>query len=136
MTTLASGLETGRRPAPEPDEPGDRHQEAPRQVVAGPDAIDEMIEIHGGRLHVRADRTAWIDVADARAARDGHPVGFATRELVGYVTLADGGVVAVVGVCSRRGCLLQPSASTQSLGCPSAGATFRPDGRVLDPGGH
>ena len=106
------------------------------RTIAGPDAIDEMIEIHRGRLHVRADRADWIDVVDAGAARHGLPVWFATPELVGYLTVAGLAVVAVVGVCSCCGCLLQLDASTQSLRCPSSGAVYRPDGRVTGPGGH
>src|ERR1700730_25288 len=114
---------------------GDRYGRRAR-AISGPDAIDEMIEIHGGRLHVRADRADWIDVANARAALHGRPIWFAIGELVGYLTLAGRAVVAVVGVCSRCGCLLQLDASAQWLRCPSVGAIYRPDGRVIDPGGH
>ena len=106
------------------------------RAIAGTDGIDEMIEVDRGRLHVRADRADWIDVADASAARPGHPVWFATPELVGYLTVAGRAVVAVVGVCSRCGCLLQLDSSAKSLRCPSSGTVYRPDGRVTDPGGH
>jgi len=85
---------------------------------------------------VRAYRTDWIDVADVRAVPHGHPIWFATPEIVGYLTIGGRVVVAVVGVCSRCGCLLQLDASAQELSCPSAGAVYRPDGWVVDPGGH
>jgi hypothetical protein len=94
------------------------------------DAIDEMIEVHGGRLHLRADRTRWIDVADARTALHDHPIRFATPEVVGYLTLTGRAVVAIVGVCSRCGWLLQPDPSPQWLRCPSTGAAYGPDGQM------
>jgi Rieske Fe-S protein len=125
MTLLVQAPEAGRAGA-----------EKDRAAIGGPDAIDEMIEIHRGRLHVRADPADWIDIADARAAQRGHPIGFATPALVGYLTVIGRAVVAVVGTCSRCGCLLHLDVSAHSLRCPSAGALYRPDGRVADPGGH
>jgi Rieske Fe-S protein len=107
-----------------------------RGRATGPDAIEETIEIHRGRLHVRAERSEWIDVADVRAVKHGDPIRFATPEIVGYLTIGGRAIVAVVGVCSRCGCLLQLHTPAQGLWCPSAGATYRPDGRVVDPGGH
>src|ERR1700686_1963782 len=106
MTTFVNRAESGQ-PGTAQDEIAFSHDGRRGRAIAGPDAIDEMLEIHGGRLHVRADRADWIDVADARATLQGHPIWFATPELVGYLTLAGRAVVAVVGVCSRCGCLLQ-----------------------------
>jgi Rieske Fe-S protein len=105
-------------------------------AMSGLEAIDEMAEQRGGQLHIRAERSAWIDVGDARTARAGRPMRFATAELVGYLTFDGDVIVAVVGVCSRCGCLLQAGGPSRWLWCPSAGATYRPNGRVVDPGGH
>jgi hypothetical protein len=119
------------QPATEQDETEFHHRQGRRgRPVAGPDATDEMIEVHGGRLHLRADRTRWIDVADARTALHDHPIRFATPEVVGYLTLTGRAVVAIVGVCSRCGWLLQPDPSPQWLRCPSTGAAYGPDGQM------
>jgi Rieske Fe-S protein len=136
MATFIQGAESGpSRTEQDETEVIDAGQGRGR-TISGPDAIDEMIEIHRGRLHVRANRADWIDVADVRTVVRGHPIWFATAEIVGYLTVASRAVVAVVGVCSRCGCLLKLDASTEGLSCPSAGAVYRPDGRVADPGGH
>ena len=135
MTLLVGAAESGE-PGAEGDEAHAPNYDRHGRRIAGPDAIDEMIEIHRGRLHVRAEHADWIDVVDAGAARHSKPVWFATPELVGYLTVAGLSVVAVVGVCSRCGCLLQLDPSAQSLRCPSAGTVYRPDGRVANPAGH
>jgi len=135
MTLFVHAAEPGRGGAGS-DEAQPTDYGCRARTIAGPDAIDEMIEIHRGRLYVRAERADWIDVADARTAQHGHPVWFATPELLGYLTFAGLAVVAVVGVCSRCGCLLQLDAPTHSLRCPSSGTVYRPDGRVADPAGH
>jgi cytochrome b6-f complex iron-sulfur subunit len=95
-----------------------------------------MIEIRAGQLRLRADHSDWIDVVDADTAAAGRPCRFTTAELVGYLTVAGGVVVAVVGVCSRCGCLLRVDGSAGWLRCPAAGAVYRPDGRLVEPGGH
>jgi Rieske Fe-S protein len=105
-------------------------------AISGLDAVDEMVELRGGQLHIRSDRSAWIDVGEAHTATAGRPIRFATAELVGYLTVDGEVIVAVVGVCSRCGCLLQAGGPSRWLWCPSAGAIYRPNGRVLDPGGH
>src|SRR5258708_9894687 len=135
MTLFVQAAEPGRGGA-DSDEAQATHYRGHGRTIAGPDAIDEMIEIHRGRLHVRAERADWIDVADASTAQHGHPVWFATPELVGYLTVTGLAVVAAVGVCSRFGCLLQLDASARWLRCPSTGTVYPPDGRGADPGGH
>jgi Rieske Fe-S protein len=136
VAIFAQATEPGQ-PATEQAETEVRNGQGRRgRPVAGPDAIDEMIEVHGGRLHVRADRTHWINVADARTALNDHPIRFATSAVVGYLTPTGGAVVAVVGMCSRCGCLLQPDPSAQRLRCPATGAMYHPDGRLVDSGGH
>ena len=135
MTLFVRAAESARAGA-DSDGPAATGFDGRGRTIAGPDAIDEMIELRRGRLHVRADRADWIDVADACTARGGYPVSFATPEIVGYLTVAGLAVVAVVGACSRCGCLLHLDASAQSLRCPSSGTVYHPDGRVADPGGH
>lgn len=118
-TNVASSPTEGRdRPTPEPD------------------ALDEVVELTGGQLRLRADRTDWHTVARKEAAAPGRPIRFATVGVVGYLTVTELAVVAVVGVCSRCGCLLQVASDTGSLRCPAGGTQYRPDGRVLHPRGH
>jgi Rieske Fe-S protein len=95
-----------------------------------------MVEINGGQLRLRAERTVWHTVAQADAALTGSPIRFATDEVTGYLTFTGSAIVAVVGACSRCGCLLQLNADPESLQCPAVGALYRFDGRVLHPGGH
>jgi nitrite reductase/ring-hydroxylating ferredoxin subunit len=101
-----------------------------------PDPLDEMIQINGGQLRLRAECTDWHSVADVQAAPIGRPIRFATDVVAGFLTVNGGGIVAVVGACSRCGCLLQLDADGESLRCPAGGAVYRPDGRVRHPGGH
>jgi len=116
-----------------PEAPGPKQRERP---ISPMDAVDEMIEINGGQLRLRAERTDWHTVAEADAAAIGSPIRFATDVVAGYLTFTGGGIVAVVGTCSRCGCLLQLDADRKSLRCPAGGAVYRPDGRVQHPGGH
>lgn len=100
------------------------------------DAVDEMLEINGSQLRLRADRTDSHTVASKDSADAGKPIRFTTVELVGYLTFTELNVVAVVGVCSRSGCLLQLGPDGSSLRCPAGGTQYRPDGRVLHPRRH
>src|SRR6202022_2638991 len=105
-------------------------------VTGGPDAVDEMVEINGGQLRLHADHTDWYTVARNDTAVSGTPIRFTTHELVGYLTGTELTVVAVVGVCSRCGCLLQLGQEKGSLFCPAGGTQYRPNGRVVHPRGH
>ena len=98
-------------------------------------AVTEPIELNRGQLLLRAYRTEWHAVAGKDTAMPGQPIRFTTVEVVGYLTLTDVAVVAVVGVCSRCGCLLRIGPDG-SLLCPASGTQYRPDGGVIHPRGH
>jgi Rieske Fe-S protein len=108
----------------------------PVSESSGLDAVDEMVEINGGQLRLRAERTDWHTVARRDMTAPGKPIRFRTPEVVGYLTFTERTVVAVVGVCSRCGCLLQVGPDAGSLRCPAGGTQYRSDGRVLHPRGH
>jgi Rieske Fe-S protein len=109
-----------------------------RRIVErdGPRPNDEVVELNAGQLRLRADRTDWHTVARQATAAPGRPIRFTTVGVVGYLTVTELAVVAVVGVCSRCGCLLQVASDRGSLRCPAGGTQYRPDGRVLHPRGH
>jgi Rieske Fe-S protein len=100
------------------------------------DVVDEMIEINGGQLHLRADHVHWHTIAEAHNIAAGYPMRFTTDFLVGYLSVTSDSLVAVVAVCSRCGCLLQLDGGSQWLRCPASGAVYGPNGRVLNPAGH
>lgn len=73
----------------------------------------------------------WVPVATKTDLASGRPLRFATSRVVGFVTEQGGEVVAVSGVCTHLGCLLQANIPADRLDCPCHRTSFRPDGAVL-----
>jgi nitrite reductase/ring-hydroxylating ferredoxin subunit len=77
------------------------------------------------------DQTEWVAVASAAEVANGRATRFATPRLIGFVSEHGGEVVAVSGVCTHQGCLLQPNNVAGRLDCPCHRTAFGLDGRVL-----
>ena len=122
-------------PGVEPGKGAGRSRARPCRPTQESDPVDEAIELNRRQLRIRADRTEWHAVAGKDTAMPGQPIRFTAVEVVGYLTLTDVAVVAVVGVCSRCGCLLRLDPDG-SLRCPAGGTQYRPDGGVAHPRGH
>jgi Rieske Fe-S protein len=77
------------------------------------------------------DRGQWVPVASEASIADGAIHRFTTPGVVGFVSERNGAVVAVSGVCTHLGCLLQPDPSAGRLDCPCHRTSFSYGGDVL-----
>lgn len=100
-------------------------------------AIDHSLVGSGGSSNrhtqtaIVPDQTEWVAVASAAEVANGNTTRFATPRLIGFVSEHGGEVVAVSGVCTHQGCLLQPNNAAGRLDCPCHRTAFGLDGRVL-----
>ena len=77
------------------------------------------------------DDGEWISVVASGSIGPGQVHRFATKGVVGFVSEKDGVPVAVSGVCSHLGCLLQSNPQGARLDCPCHNTAFSNDGRVM-----
>jgi nitrite reductase/ring-hydroxylating ferredoxin subunit len=101
--------------------------------IAG--AVVDRTLLHPGSGHHRGvlvpDQPEWVAVASAAELAQGTAKRFATRASVGFVSEQAGDLLAVSGVCTHLGCLLQQNGAAGRLDCPCHRTSFRLDGQVL-----
>ena len=77
------------------------------------------------------DHGDWRTLADNVAVINGAANRFSTPGTVGFLTDDNGVLVAVSGVCSHQGCLLEYNEAERRLDCPCHRAAFSLTGKVL-----
>jgi cytochrome b6-f complex iron-sulfur subunit len=108
VPSLAAGFLLGR---PRPESAGSEGEALP----GGPDLVPNA--------------GSWHTVTGAAALAEGEVRGFDVGTVRGFVARTSGRLVAVSGVCTHRGCLLEPDGG--QLVCPCHRAAFSLDGDVL-----
>jgi cytochrome b6-f complex iron-sulfur subunit len=83
----------------------------------------------GGEL--TPDSGSWVPIATEADVATGAVHRFATATVVGFVSEREGTLMAVSGVCTHLGCLLQPNGQAGRLDCPCHRTSFGSDGRLL-----
>jgi cytochrome b6-f complex iron-sulfur subunit len=76
------------------------------------------------------DKGSWHTVARLDALTPGRVMPFTTPTVAGFVHNREGQIIAVSGVCTHQGCLLQLDRSNQ-LQCPCHRAAFSANGDVI-----
>jgi nitrite reductase/ring-hydroxylating ferredoxin subunit len=76
------------------------------------------------------DNGSWLAVARLDELTPGRVMPFTTPTVAGYVHNRAGQIIAVSGVCTHQGCLLQLDRSNQ-LQCPCHRAAFSANGDVI-----
>jgi Rieske Fe-S protein len=77
------------------------------------------------------DTGAWQPIGLTASLAQGTVNRFDTAGAVGFVSNDRGTLLAVSGICSHQGCLLQLNQAAQRLDCPCHRAAFALSGRVL-----
>ena len=76
------------------------------------------------------DSGSWLAVSRLEALTPGRVVRFATPAVAGFVHNRQGQIIAVSGVCTHQGCLLELDRGNR-LACPCHRAAFSPSGDVV-----
>lgn len=77
------------------------------------------------------DNGTWQTVAPRAAVQEGEVTRFDEAGAVGFVAEQQGALVAVSGVCTHLGCLLQLNPAERRLDCPCHRTSFGLSGDVL-----
>jgi nitrite reductase/ring-hydroxylating ferredoxin subunit len=96
--------------------------------------VDRTLLHPGGGHHPAAlvpDQPEWVAVATGAELAQGNAKRFATPASVGFVSEHAGELLAVSGVCTHLGCLLQQNSAAGRLDCPCHRTSFGLDGQVL-----
>jgi cytochrome b6-f complex iron-sulfur subunit len=99
----------------------DRTAFAPSHQTGLPSAQQQLVP----------DAGTWQPVGPRASVAQGAVTRFDTAGAVGFVTEERGTLLAVSGICSHQGCLLQLNQPAQRLDCPCHRAAFSLSGRVL-----
>jgi Rieske Fe-S protein len=99
----------------------DRTAFAPDQHTGSPSAQQQLVPNTG----------TWQTVAARSALAQGTISRFDTAGAVGFVTEDSGALLAVSGICTHQGCLLQLNQAAGRLDCPCHRAAFAFSGRLL-----
>jgi nitrite reductase/ring-hydroxylating ferredoxin subunit len=101
--------------------------------IAG--AVVDRTLLHPGGGHHQAplvpNQPEWVAVASAAELAQGTAKRFATPGSVGFVSEHAGELLAVSGVCTHLGCLLQQNNAAGRLDCPCHRTSFALDGQVV-----
>jgi cytochrome b6-f complex iron-sulfur subunit len=101
--------------------------------VVGAVADRTLLEPHRDNTQsttIEPDAGTWVRVASSADLRDGKAHRFETPMAVGFVSNANA-LVAVSGVCTHQGCLLQADGPAGRLDCPCHRTSFGYGGEVL-----
>ena len=77
------------------------------------------------------DDGEWIPVVASGSLGPGKFHRFETKGVVGFVSERNGVPLAVSGVCTHLGCLLQSNAQGSGLDCPCHNTAFTSEGKVM-----
>jgi nitrite reductase/ring-hydroxylating ferredoxin subunit len=101
--------------------------------IAG--AVVDRTVLHPGSGHHQTalvpNEPEWVAVASAAELAQGTAKRFATPNSVGFVSEHAGELLAVSGVCTHLGCLLQQNNASGRLDCPCHRTSFALDGQVV-----
>lgn len=100
-------------------------------------AIDRTVFVtsqpasQSAQQHLSPDGGTWHTVATLASLTEGAPTRFETASAVGFVTNDGGSLLAVSGVCTHQGCLLQANTAASRLDCPCHRTAFSVAGALL-----
>jgi cytochrome b6-f complex iron-sulfur subunit len=87
---------------------------------------------HHGQVAVQPEQGHWLAVATESELAGGGAKGFVSPGVRGFVSEGAGGeLIAVSGVCTHLGCLLQANGEAGRLDCPCHRTAFGLKGEVL-----
>jgi Rieske Fe-S protein len=104
--------------------------------VAGAVVDRELLQPSGGparrgQVALQPDEGQWVTVANHSDLAGGAVKGFATPGVAGFVSEQNGELLAVSGVCTHLGCLLQANGAAGRLDCPCHRTAFSLKGQVV-----